>query len=748
MLALGVILITSLNLHAQDWNTFGNNITGLGQYLGADAASNQPLRFTTFANYAHEWRTNNVQRMRLNGNPAGVNINGYAGTLRDGFLLLSGQPDAFTNAACDAPFTRLHLVDPIGSVNPINYAQEFGFRPWQKNGVTFTGNSDQGYIGQKYNSNDATDMVIQWSDNPSTDPWASDKLRFIFSANPTPLAPTGMRSLEGLEAMRFWPKNPNEVNVGVGDFFAAGVGEPSERLDLVNGKVRIRQLPIDAVSTSPEAVVVNMTPGPNYGVLEHRPLDNCEWNLYQGIAPFDMVYTAFGPPAAGCPDDEDRVGIGVLFPGSKLHTRATTAGNPVAGSFESVGSSGSLLGVGVVAGTAGSIGAQRQGLVTTALNGSTSTLGLTAEAVCSGTNTTQNRAIEARAEMGGDTSATYNRGIYSRALGNSQFAYGVETYAENGSSQTFGAYNYAKGSSVPGNIVYGSNNLGNGGTCNNSNEVYGVSGVARDGRTSIGVYGRATACPGGVALAGKFDGDVLINGVGTITSGVWLPSDANLKANIQALPSTASAQLAQLDAMTYQFVPSAAPQAELPAGDQAGFMAQQMEQLFPELVRESQFTAMLDSMGNVVHPAVQYKAVNTIGLIPYMISAMQEQNARIDQLQAQLAQCCSTGATDSRSMQQGTGSSSTGMETDLRIIPNPVAANTLLRYTVGTPGRVRLEVSDGMGRVIEVLEESTRSTGEFTYDWNTQQLSAGTYYCTLFVNDEPLVKKAVKLNER
>jgi len=224
LLALGVMLITSVNVWAQLWDTGGNTISLPLQYLGADALSNQPLRFTTFANYAHEWRTNNVQRMRLNANPAGVNINGYAGTLRDGFLLLSGQPDAFTNAACDAPFTRLHLVDPTGAVNPINYAQEFGYRPWQKNGVTFTGNSDQGYIGQKYNSNDATDMVIQWSDNPSTDPWASDELRFIFSANPTPLAPTGMRSLEGLEAMRFWPKNPNEVNVGVGDFFAAAVG--------------------------------------------------------------------------------------------------------------------------------------------------------------------------------------------------------------------------------------------------------------------------------------------------------------------------------------------------------------------------------------------------------------------------------------------------------------------------------------------------------------------------------------------
>jgi hypothetical protein len=89
--------------------------------------------------------------------------------------------------------------------------------------------------------------------------------------------------------------------------------------------------------------------------------------------------------------------------------------------------------------------------------------------------------------------------------------------------------------------------------------------------------------------------------------------------------------------------------------------------------------------------------VNYEGIIPYLVGAIQEQNSRIDQLQAQLAQCCSTGATDSRSMQQGVGSSSTGLETDLRIIPNPVAANTQLRYTVGTPGRVRLE--SAMARV-------------------------------------------------
>ncbi len=35
-----------------------------------------------------------------------------------------------------------------------------------RNGVTFTGNLDHGYIGQNYGDEDYTDMVIQWSDNP------------------------------------------------------------------------------------------------------------------------------------------------------------------------------------------------------------------------------------------------------------------------------------------------------------------------------------------------------------------------------------------------------------------------------------------------------------------------------------------------------------------------------------------------------------------------------------------------------
>ena len=39
-------------------------------------------------------------------------------------------------------------------------------------------------------------------------------------------------------------------------------------------------------------------------------------------------------------------------------------------------------------------------------------------------------------------------------------------------------------------------------------------------------------------------------------------------------------------------------------------------------------------------------------------------------------------------------------------------------------------------------------TGVFSFSGNALLLASGTYHCTLYVNDEPLVEKAVKLNAR
>lgn len=82
-------------------------------------------------------------------------------------------------------------------------------------------------------------------------------------------AGTGMNSLEGLEGMRLWPKNEKEVNVGIGDFFAGG-DDPTERLDVRTGRVRIRQLPTDPEANTLDQYMVVDDLEPNLGELSTR----------------------------------------------------------------------------------------------------------------------------------------------------------------------------------------------------------------------------------------------------------------------------------------------------------------------------------------------------------------------------------------------------------------------------------------------------------------------------------------------
>ena len=77
-----------------------------------------------------------------------------------------------------------------------------------------------------------------------------------------------------------------------------------------------------------------------------------------------------------------------------------------------------------------------------------------------------------------------------------------------------------------------------------------------------------------------------------------------------------------------------------------------------------------------------------------------------------------------------------------------MADRTELRYTVGTEGSVRLSIAAPDGRNILVQDEGTRATGTYSYGWDTTALAPGTYHCTLYVNGELVVRKAVKLNSR
>ncbi|KAF0194991.1 MAG: hypothetical protein FD166_3231 [Bacteroidetes bacterium] len=106
-------------------------------------------------------------------------------------------------------------------------------------------------------------------------------------------------------------------------------------------------------------------------------------------------------------------------------------------------------------------------------------------------------------------------------------------------------------------------------------------------------------------------------------SGTYLPSDEKLKDNIQPMKNSLD-KIMQLDVMTYNYKTSGFPELNLPSDRQNGFTAQNLESVFPELVK--------------LNPAkkeqpVDFKAVNYTGLIPVLTKAVQEQQAMIENLE-------------------------------------------------------------------------------------------------------------------
>jgi hypothetical protein len=309
-----------------------NTITSPAQFVGCDVNSTVELQIRHDGNFPIDWYTDAIQRMRLN--QTGISTINTFPVPNSGFLGISARPAFFTGTP--GPFSRLHLVDSIGANNPIIYAQLGSFRPWQRNGVTFTGNADHGYVGQKYNALDRTDMVVHWGNDPGPTQFAPDYLRFIFTGGYDCTRQTGARSLEGAEGMRLYPVNDSSIFVGVGDFFKASVDNgfavrPNERLDVLDGRVRIRQLPSDTTAVdSFYVMVVDRTLGEERGVvkwIDPNDLpggDDCDWVVQDSTAGYH-VSTVY--PNGNCLWDERfGVGVGVQVPKAKLHVYHNTLG--------------------------------------------------------------------------------------------------------------------------------------------------------------------------------------------------------------------------------------------------------------------------------------------------------------------------------------------------------------------------------------------------------------------------------------
>ncbi len=135
-----------------------------------------------------------------------------------------------------------------------------------------------------------------------------------------------------------------------------------------------------------------------------------------------------------------------------------------------------------------------------------------------------------------------------------------------------------------------------------------------------------------------YGGGVIINGQGNksaaddelklygdlcLTGMIKYPSDVRLKHNIQNL-SNALDQIKALRPVAYLYSSEEHPEMNLPDEKRMGFIAQEVESVFPELVFE-------DTTEN------QWKSMNYMEMIPVTVKAIQEQQEVISSLKSEIS---------------------------------------------------------------------------------------------------------------
>jgi hypothetical protein len=218
----------------------------------------------------------------------------------------------------------------------------------------------------------------------------------------------------------------------------------------------------------------------------------------------------------------------------------------------------------------------------------------------------------------GKSTPAYNWGIGGYFVGGYTGVYGKSTTED---YYGFGGYFVGGNTGVYGHVYP-----------TGSSSYYGVEGNVNGGYgTNYGVYGYAGGY--GTNYAGYFNGN--LHHTGTLSG----PSDRNLKENLQPLGQALS-KLMQMKVHTYNFKEQDKEKRfNLPEGKQMGLIAQELEEIYPELVKDEVHCYDLNEGKEGVEKDVhklEYKGINYIGLIPVLTKAIQEQQEMIESQQQQI----------------------------------------------------------------------------------------------------------------
>ncbi len=312
-----------------------------------------------------------------------------------------------------------------------------------------------------------------------------------------------------------------------------------------------------------------------------------------------------------------------------------------------------------------------------------------------------------------------------------------------------------------GSTNYGVYTRGQNGTFAN----YGVRALAQNpssGGTAYAVYGSASVF--GTTFAGYFAGNV------TVTGTFNNSSDRRLKDNI-ANEENAIDRIMQLRPTTYEYKKDEKFQEMyLAEGLQHGFIAQEVEEVFPEMVGtgvhilgEEQYADPDAVVENGEKPLekFEYKTVNYMAMIPILTKGVQEQQAEIELQADQIAEKDSRIAQLEAEMaemraqlnQVVANSSKAGAATELdaanvlyQNTPNPFSNQTIIRYEL-TDGNQNAEilVFDMNGRQLRSFNNLKAGDNSITIEGS--ELEAGMYFYSLIVDGAEVATKRMILTK-
>lgn len=303
-------------------------------------------------------------------------------------------------------------------------------------------------------------------------------------------------------------------------------------------------------------------------------------------------------------------------------------------------------------------------------------------------------------------------------------------------------------------------------------ERFGVAGFAMGAAGgNYAIYGE-TDPTFADSYAGYFAGPVVMN-----QASIW--SDENLKENIEEMDDTDSL-LNLLNPVSFEYTHTGdGERLNLPQGKRMGLLAQQVEQVFPEFVTTARHPAELDSMGNIVSPALYYKVLDMEQFVPFLIKDAQVKSEKVNSLQNELAEkdsvindindrltqlenCLSNllptlCQINNTAIQENDEETQEALLHQINVelfdgeniileqnIPNPFAERTVINYKIpASVGDAKLLFYNNQGRMIREVKITERGAGQINVFG--AELSKGTYSYTLICDGEVIsTKKMVK----